>query len=523
MPSAVPLATDGVRGDGDDCDLTVCCIDADNIGASNGVGQLHVDRVCSAIRWLQEKGLKVIIVSQQELSCCLGSSTRSIDMERLLYVKAYNDVVIDMLKTAEEYCCLFMTNREVSHLESDWRLPRRRQSWLRRLRLQLHVQFEFRPDGSFVGRLPETSTSTHARNAKAWLGGSEAADSTRLLAQAGAAASPSKSVLPPAPAAPEACWSSAAAGDQVSGPPVTILPPQSPEAQEALCVLCEEKSDWLFPHSADLAQWIFSDSEKLDEEEMCLSKPAQDKLKATGEAWAYDSGTSIRVVGGAHHGLQALGIGSNYQKRRRACRLALAAAARAGGNMATPAEDPTHDGEFRKLVQAACQLLGTVPPPPPAEAAVGSLRHQPPPPPPPLQTFSGENGTGGHEDSPPPPPQRPVPPASPAAPEPPQAVAHEPQATSEGPNLSGKVVEVIATYAAEGNGYLAVMPGDRIEVVHPNCEPGGPTDAFQSYIFGMRISGPSSDRDGADDSGWFPYDVVRFGVSPMKPADALRL
>merc|ERR1712232_33415 len=67
--------------------------------------------------------------------------------------------------------------------------------------------------------------------------------------------------------------------------------------------------------------------------------------------------------------------------------------------------------------------------------------------------------------------------------------------------LEGQVVEATATYKSEGDGYIALQPGDRLHILYGQKEQGAPQDAFTEYVYGKKVD------NGSDDRGWFPFDL----------------
>lgn len=88
-------------------------------------------------------------------------------------------------------------------------------------------------------------------------------------------------------------------------------------------------------------------------------------MRLAGPIWNQDYWVKLTAVGGKHDGLCAVGVGSTVKKRTRAARLALAASACATERRITE-EDPTCDGAFCQLVEAARAALS----PPPLTVAM---------------------------------------------------------------------------------------------------------------------------------------------------------
>merc|ERR1712151_680046 len=187
---------------------------------------------------------------------------------------------------------------------------------------------------------------------------------------------------------------------------------------------------------------------------------------------------------GRHRGLCAVGFGTNKKARTRAGRIALAATHRAlmrlrdiGG--ADKAEDPSGDGAFPRLVQQARRIFndrGAVPWPHGRAVAAGSQS--------PLAWYHGE------PDIPPP-------------------VSADlglsratPNTATKESSLEGQVVEATATYKSEGEGYITLLPGDRLHILYGQKEQGAPQDSFNEYVYGKKVDNGSND---VCHQGWFPF------------------
>merc|ERR1711920_1022296 len=163
--------------------------------------------------------------------------------------------------------------------------------------------------------------------------------------------------------------------------------------------------------------------------------------------WVDHLFTAGVCIGGKHHGLRALGIGSNAKVRKRAVRLALAATVRARQPLVGPLEDPSGVGDFAALIERVQRLFHhrgdtirsghSLPP------AVSELPPPPPPGPPP------EDGKGYESLGPPPPPP------------PPPAGASSDVATTEAVEYlsSGDAHSQRDTRAPSGNSRSLVTPG----------------------------------------------------------------
>ena len=122
------------------------------------------------------------------------------------------------------------------------------------------------------------------------------------------------------------------------------------------------------------------------------------------------------------------------------------------------------------------------PPPPPAVAPAAAV----PPPPPPAAAGSLP------EELPPPPPA--VPPAAGTSP---LAVPPPPPASLP----AGALVEITASYEAEGGGYLNVYISQIVVLVSRLPEAGYPRDAWPSYVYVNVLTG--------EVQGWVPWALCR--------------
>lgn len=165
-------------------------------------------------------------------------------------------------------------------------------------------------------------------------------------------------------------------------PPMAVL--QLPKGRLLLCLMCEAKSDWLFPYACELSGNEAGPGEVGEVEIGELDAHLKVLLSSSTQYWNHTAILS-RCSGGEHHGMEAVGFGSNTMTRKRAGRVALAATMRVkakGGVI----QDPSGDGAYAKFVSHVESLLvgGTqsrdlslreitrlLPPPPP-----GTSRHQ---------------------------------------------------------------------------------------------------------------------------------------------------
>jgi len=100
------------------------------------------------------------------------------------------------------------------------------------------------------------------------------------------------------------------------------------------------------------------------------------------------------------------------------------------------------------------------------------------------------------------PPARPVPSASSTSYAPPRSPLPN-------KNLYGKIAVVLENCSSDNAGYLSLLQGERLEIRCTAPELGDPTDSFQYYIFGQKVS--------RNEEGWFPYsqDVIRVDETPV--------
>jgi len=519
--------------EGDVVDLGICAVDADGVGAapSRDGSRFDVGRMRSAVAALQSEGLKVILVSSRDLSPFLDGHTSAIDATSLLHVKALNETAVDLLKVADEYRCPFMATDDVASLHGDWRLPWRRQDWLRRVMPHLHIRFTFTADGAFGAAIPQKvreyleaareplrkSPNRTPLASAAWLGGLEAPQPP-----AGSPLPPHVSNAPPEPPlppppppakalvsadAPAATWSqalgwapAAAKGRGLTPftyddewPCAAVIWPEGPchaPGTAYLCLLCDEKSKGLFPYAIELSSRVLvcdqlqelEDEEDIRGEVCALVGAAQ---------WGFSCFSTAMAVGGRDHGIRAVGVGSNSKARKRAARIALATVVRLR-SPAIATESPDGTQAFAALVQRARRLFA------------GQGRGFPPkgggaadPPPAVPSACPAEPGAGQSAAAPP------------GAGEPPEGpwAASSEQSSGGAPALNKRVVVAVAAYEAEGGGYLPLRLGDHACLLCDECFPPDDSCRFLQYVYGRRISGPS-EGDGAPCDGWFPFDLV---------------
>lgn len=259
-----------------------------------------------------------------------------------------------------------------------------------------------------------------------------------------------------------------------------------------LCIVCEEKSSWLFPYACELAGNVVNADSFMEVEDEAELQPVLVARAATAQ-WPCGLFTVVTAMGGLHSGLRALGVGSNAKARKRAARIALAATVRVQSDTGTmDLADLSGDVKFLAFVRRARKLCGGLAGLA-AEVGEGGTDAVPAPPPPPPYPFPQRQML-----QPPPPPPR-IPPS------------HQPQSqTSE--SLTHRVVEAVAPYEAERRGYLSLRAGDRVCLKWHKCEAPSPSDLFSSYVFGVRIDGPGHHNrfDAAAPEGWVPFDLVKF-------------
>lgn len=511
--------------EGDLLELGVCAIDGDGIGAIGDAGGEGFDsqRVRAALKYLLSQGLKVIIVSsQQALPSILGDSrSHGLDESHVLHVRCLNDSVVDLLKVAYDYSCFFITNGDVSALANDWRLPPRRQRWLRRVQPEYHVKFSFSACGGFLAALPYSVRSFLAGAAGAAKRSSHKVPAPppgdphqvpHFIAEQSqprpqqVQEAPSCQAVPPHSSTVvkekdewHHCKWSSDAETQPAGA-VLWLPGagKSPGYGALLCMVCEEKSTYLWPYACELSGNIVN-HDSLNEVEDDPELLTYVVARAAQADWPCGLFMVVTAVGGLHDGMRAIGVGTNNKARKRAARIALAATVKARTEGQGPVEDPSGDQRFSVLIKRVRGLFGQAPeaagghgldcrdsPPPPPPGPAPSTAAQPPPPPPPAAQEVAAGGGGG-------------PPAAATS-----AVNRD--------NLNHRVVVVTGAYQAESEGYLGLQPGDKICLKWHKVEPPSAMDLFSGYAFGVRIDGPSHSSATRNEvlatEGWFPWDLV---------------
>eukprot|EP00930_Biecheleria_cincta_P079112 TRINITY_DN6681_c0_g1_i1.p1 TRINITY_DN6681_c0_g1~~TRINITY_DN6681_c0_g1_i1.p1 ORF type:complete len:761 (-),score=138.66 TRINITY_DN6681_c0_g1_i1:365-2626(-) len=391
-PASVPEEEDEVEvreSERGPLDFRVCVVDADSVGALAEVPELvgsspargfHGPRVRRAVAELQRQGLRVILVSRRDLSeLCIPPSAHgdaedlAINSDNLLHVKALNATVIDVICLAEEYQCCFLTASDIAPLQNDWRLPPRRQAWLKQLKQDLHASFKFDKNGCFEAIFPERVKSFLLSNCVATshkpardLPTSEATDMDHP-------------VPPSAPAKQDGGMEDRL--DPYSGmwrfdtvyPPLAVW--SSGESRlPILCVFCDMPSDAVFQASHQLSNSIVC-----SEINVFPSQDGPESLKAlvrrlgqeADGAWSGHTEFQVARTSSStnSNGLCAVGLGSKKLSRQRAARLAylVAEIATRCAEDEVPdiafSKDPAVDDTVRDLVFRARALIRNVPDP----------------------------------------------------------------------------------------------------------------------------------------------------------------
>jgi len=266
-------------------------------------------------------------------------------------------------------------------------------------------------------------------------------------------------------------------------PPVAVL--QMPEGQPILCLRCDAKSTWLFPYAIELASNEAGSGDVGEDDGHYGELDAHLKfLASTATHWGYAAVIS-RCSGGKHHGVQAVGFGSNNKTRKRAGRVALAATMRIKAKEGI-LQDPSGDGAFAHFVTHIERLLVST------ESKSPSLRELTrmlPPPPPGAPRYASTQRYPSSE------PRR-------------RLEQEKQQDCVPHDGLHGRHATATAAYGGEGGGYLPLRPGDYVEVECNESAPGDEHCRFKNYFYGKRLSGPSTDAGSALSTGWFPCDLV---------------
>eukprot|EP00928_Gymnodinium_smaydae_P023699 TRINITY_DN19456_c0_g2_i1.p1 TRINITY_DN19456_c0_g2~~TRINITY_DN19456_c0_g2_i1.p1 ORF type:complete len:532 (+),score=109.50 TRINITY_DN19456_c0_g2_i1:41-1597(+) len=516
MASANPLQA---AADSNGIDFTLVVVDAD---AANGQEM----RLRQLVHELQLATLNVLLVSRSPIDSGFyrADANVPIDGSRVTHMQArWEDPVVDVLFTAREFQCPFVTNADIEGFESSFKVSRKLRSWLQAVRRDLTIRFTPSQQGGVLltwpqmlrDRVPAVAERAAALRSAAWLAEGEAAavpasQRESALRPAGPTASPLRSgtrVPPPPPmqTLPSAVsgggggadmWgASRDAGSANSAvPPMWAIAVQNGQGtgySVTLVVECENQavSSGIFPYSNDLVGYITNCSEQIGEE-TCGDNVnlVQMALDAHGLGqWSEGLFCVSSVLEGRWKGLRAVGLGSNKKCRGRASKIALAALWRAKSQMSAASGSDDHDldvdsqGTFQAIVAEARRLLSAYAPEGGAASAANAGDDE--------SWWRGRsaseflqgapNGTAGHAS------------AAPAA---------------ELNITKGSVVVASSVYRKEGDGYLDMRKGDRIKCLFDNIEIGGPQDHFTSYAFGESLI----DQDApSGKQGWFPLDLVR--------------
>jgi len=401
-----------------------------------------------------------------------------------------------------------VTNGDLAALSHDWRLPPKRQRWLQSVRQEYAARYSFDASGTFNVELPgkirncmpggrqarshSTSFLDQEIPAQAAASGHQnwTAPAARTHASSVSSAPPSPQVSP-VPHPPVACeldetqlcrWSS-----DTQTPPAGVLwlPGQASKLGfgAVLCVLCEEKSTWLYPYACELFGTLNHYDNYFEMEDEQSLRPFVASRAAIAQ-WSSDIFGVIQLTGGPHNGIRAVGIGNNKKCRSRAAKLGLAATVRALDNgpwqEVKNMDDPESDARFYNFVQRVRGLFG-------------------------LKASEARDSNG---DGPPPPPPPPGPaPLTVTTPPPP------PSGNLDVGNIMHKLVVAIQGYQAESDGYLALRTGDKVLIKWEGLEPPSATDHYSRYAFGQLLE---SSRFASvigfpvnDTQGWFPFDLVQ--------------
>lgn len=500
--------------DADRLELGVCAVDIDGIGTS-GNKAFDPMRAREALRNFQNMGLKVIAVSQHSSGAYLRETTdHGLDVAALLHVRCLNEVVIDLTKVAYEYNCWMVTNGDLAALCHDWRLPPKRQRWLQNVRQEFQVKYSFDASGAFRVELPAKvrnrqlpgggdvagfrqdgypSTPSEGFTEQPTWGGVQA---TRYQNVRSATPSPQvrPALAPPMPQQPpsmvldeaQLCRWTTDTDSPSAG--VLWLPGQGSQlgVGALLCLVCEEKSSWLFPYACELSGSLVHHDNLIDIEDDPELRPYVASRAATSQ-WSSDIFEVVIAKGGSHNGLRAIGLGNNRKCRQRAARIALAVTVRAMDPNPWQEVKPVDDLDDDRLLYAFVQRARR------------------------LFMLRAEGADCAGTDAVPPPPPGPAP-ATTANPPPPPPTHSQPQhGGSDKLNLMHKVVEAHSVYEAELDGYLSLRPGDKVCVKYHTVEAGTAQDRYGSYAFGLLIDGPSFRVPGAPGTlqGWFPFELVQ--------------
>ena len=333
----------------------VCAIDAVSVGTESADPEAYIQRIVKAILRLQADGFNVILVSQQDISDSVWSMSGmepAFERDRFMYTPAFNDTVVDTVRTAAEYECFFLTSGDVRSLESDWRLPSTTQAWLRKHR-SLHVSFRFE-EGSFHPEFQEATrgssfsgpkTEMHADLFDEADGKMPTKPHNKLSSDDGKAADGPQEVRI---AKLVTGWIT-----DSRSPEMAVLPfKYNGIVQPVLAIVGENEKDVALQQAGSLANNL---GRVHEEEDLGEWKGGQVR-----GPWS-DRGLSSHVAfvsSGNDDGLWALGAGYKKLARRRAAKLALAVAERANKSARFPwTMGPQLDLQLQSLLDRAQRLM----------------------------------------------------------------------------------------------------------------------------------------------------------------------
>ena len=463
-----------MRARSEDVDRQILVVDAESVGRTDAPsGQLpplDIDRIIEAIQALQARGLKVILVSQHDLSRLMLDP--SVDASSCLYVKALNDSVIDTVRIAADYRCYFLTSANVTSLERDWRLPQKQRTWLQQ-NPDMHVTFTFESASPHFRAMFASSAPMHSSPEQI----AEESDPPEFLG-------PEHGKLEALPSG----WIT----DSLT-PAMAVLFDPNVASQPVLALLAQDEKDGIFQHAVSLSQNSINCTVEEDD--------LRDWKRVKGP-WSHEHVSShvVRVTG-SRNPLWAVGAAGRKQARRRAAHLSLVVAYYASKS-ATASWNifPKDNQQLNCLVARACKLMADVRS---SRLISNASDHNSSS----AQQALDEFGSSFVELS-----------AE-------QFLRDEPSTTAtrwlENPaaeldrakafeqmngDLEGRIVVVVQAYYSEsGSGYLNLVPGNRVQLLFPSIEPPDPEDPIddhKGYVYGRMI--------GAKASGWLPIDVICF-------------
>lgn len=470
-------------------DFTVIAVDADNVGAetelvgNSSILGFNSKRVRRAVASLQQDGLRVILVSRHDLSQSFQDPQNApiVDSSRLLHVKAINPTPVDLVRVAEEYECCFLTLSDTSCLEDDWRLPRRRQTWLRSFRHDLHARFEW-DRGTFRAIYPEKLGSFLL--AQRLPSGSRIQAARTIDTVGGAPKSRCEEAVGGTTPVEYVDLSGATWRADAGEPPLAVLRARAPGSLCALCVLCDNDSDPIFQNACYLSSLVDCSHLRDEENGQDLEELMADLDELVAGPWAgnCDSYLTTRAEGGPSAGIWAIGLGGNKKGRKRAARLALAVADKAQFDRVLKLEaEQEVKSSFMVLVQRARKLIG-------------DPKH-----PGATETWCW-NQTGGRSAATGPPPSQggAVPPTV--------AWLAAPAASTPAARLVGKVAKALSDHATDKGGYLGLKLGDLVTFLTPDVLPGEEDDPYETYVFCKLLD--SSRWEDEESQGWLPLDLL---------------